>query len=54
MNSLEPSRSRSSPACEWRITFVSLLVLAEVVDFSEQDGSLSFIAQIRVALAPGP
>jgi hypothetical protein len=26
----------------------------EAVDFSEQDGSLSCIAQIRVALAPGP
>jgi hypothetical protein len=26
----------------------------EVVDFSEQDGSLSCIAQVRVALAPGP
>jgi len=26
----------------------------EVVDFSEQDGSLFCIAQIRVALAPGP
>ena len=26
----------------------------EVVDFSEQDGSLSCIAQIRVPLAPAP
>ena len=26
----------------------------EVVDFSEQDGSLSCIAQIRVALTPAP
>ena len=26
----------------------------EVVDFSEQDGSLSCIAQVRVALAPAP
>jgi Immunoglobulin-like domain of bacterial spore germination len=26
----------------------------EVVDFSEQDGSLSCIAQVRVALEPGP
>src|SRR5262245_54758630 len=26
----------------------------EVVDFSEQDGSLACIAQVRVALAPGP
>ena len=26
----------------------------EVVDFSEQDGSLSCIAQVRVALSPGP
>jgi hypothetical protein len=26
----------------------------EVVDFSEQDGSLTCIAQVRVALEPGP
>jgi hypothetical protein len=26
----------------------------EVVDFSAQDGSLSCIAQVRVALTPGP
>jgi hypothetical protein len=26
----------------------------EVVDFSAQDGSLSCIAQVRVALEPGP
>ena len=49
----------TASACHWHRTVRYDVGRAqpgtfEVVDFSEQDGSLSCIAQVRVALAPAP